>query len=57
MSEWHWPQYFYVICIALNLMIASTLHGRPKHATKHSFPQVLVSSMIVVFVLHCGGFW
>ena len=56
MSSWEWPQYTYAALIALNLLCAANIHGRPK-VGKHNFFWYATCSAVIVYILNAGGFF
>lgn len=53
---WNWPQIVWAILVALNLLIAAALDGRPRKGT-HSLASSMLAALLSFALLYFGGFF
>lgn len=51
---WHWPQYTLLVLLVLRMAVAMSRHGKP---VKVDAWTILFHTVIILFVLVCGGFY
>lgn len=51
----HWPQITMIVLFAITGTVSLVQHGQPR--TPHSFPVMLFSIVIEVWILVAGGFF
>lgn len=54
-ANWAWPQWTFVSLVAVNLLLAAHLHGKPREP--HSFFVQLVALASWLPLLYFGGFF